>query len=102
MTPAVFYLVLDYGKAGRESVIDWENCSKNDILRAIICGDYNGKLIGVHRIERDDNLWTDVSEDMANEVFDALQFEPHQDLTSFLQNQLGFERVNQLRPECVA
>ena len=97
--PEVFYLVLDFGKIGRETVIDWEHCSKADIMGKILSGDYGGSLLAVHCIDREFGLWHDVSEDIAQELCDDLNYEPHPDLLNWLQDQLGFQRTNHLIPE---
>ena len=67
MTPAVYYVIDDHGRLGRETVIDWEACSKSDVIAALLSGQYD-KPIAVHCIEEDDNRWTDVSEDIARDL----------------------------------
>lgn len=93
--PEAFYLVLDFGKRGRETIIDWERCSKSDIIDDIIKGDYGGKLIEVGCIDRSAGRWWDVSEDIAREVLDKLDTDPQGDLFEFLERQLGCEHMAQ-------
>jgi len=86
----IYYLYLDYGKAGRESVIDYERCFKSDVIDDILTNNYQGALLGVHCIDRDEGRWTDVSEDIAREIMDDLDFEPEGDLAEFLCREVGY------------
>lgn len=97
--PDTYYLVCDFGKAGRETVIDWEANSKADILRKIATQDYQGQLLEVHCISRDDGTWSDVSEDIAHDVLDALDCEPQGDLYDFLENALGTRTMAEMGRE---
>ena len=94
-----YYLVCDFGKAGRETIIDWEACAKTDILRKIASQDYQGQLLEVHCISRDDGTWSDVSEDIARDVIDALDHEPDGDLLDFLESELGVRTMAELGRE---
>ena len=69
--PEVFYIVADFGRLGRETVIDWEACTKRDIIDALIRGEPDRPL-EVHCIDREGKTWTDVSEEIAQEVVDQL------------------------------
>lgn len=91
--PEAFYLVLDYGKRGRESIINWERCSKRDVIDDILRGDYGGMLADVCCIDREDGRWSDVSEDIAREILDGLDTPPSPELFEFLERQLGSVNV---------
>lgn len=95
-----YYLVLDYGKQGRETVIDWEACSKADILQKITRQDYNGQLLEVHCIDRNDGRWANVSEDVAREVCDAGL--PEGDAFQFCEQHLGCEHMADLSRDLAA
>lgn len=95
--PEAYYLVLDYGRIGRESVIDWENADKETIIRRVVNGDYTGNLLAVHCIDMEFGLWSNVSEDIGQEIVDRLVETPHPDLFDWLENQFGCERMNQWR-----
>ena len=92
MIPAVYYLVLDFGRAGRETVIDWEDCSKENAILRVLRGDYVGTLVNVHCIDRDAMTWMDVTEEIAREVWDRLEDHPSPPLVEFLENSLGLVR----------
>lgn len=98
--PNTYYVVCDYGKLGRETIIDWENCSKQAIILGLIRGEYTRPL-EVHCIDHNDGTWRNVSEDIAQDIIDN-----HRDETAsvfeFLEEHLGvramadFEREVQL------
>ena len=92
MIPPTYYLKLDFGNLGRESVIDWEDASRESVILRILNGDYRGRLMAVHCIDRDANRWDDVTEDIARDVWDRLRDRPHIELIEFLENALGLVR----------
>lgn len=97
MVPEAFYLVLDYGKRGRESIINWDACSKRDVIDTIKRGDYRGLLTEVHCIDREGGRWSDASEDIAREILDGLDTPPSPELFEFLERQLGSVTMMELR-----
>ena len=97
--PDTYYLVCDFGKAGRETVINWEACSKADILQAALRGEYQGSLLEIHAIDRNDGRWSDVSEDMAREICGRVvdgEPMPAGDLFDFCERYLGCEHMANL------
>jgi hypothetical protein len=92
MIPARYFLQCDFGPRGRESIIDYEDCSKETIILNILRREYGGRLMEVFCWEPDDNLCTNVSEDMARELFDRIIDQPHDDLIDFLEIKLGLVR----------
>ena len=93
-----YYVVCDYGKLGRETIINWEDDSKRSVLVGLERGEYK-KPIEVHCIDRNDGTWRDVSEDIAREVVAALQSFPDGDLFDFLENHLGCQFMAELGRE---
>lgn len=89
MIPPTYYLVLDFGRAGRESVINWERSTKEDVIYDILSGDHGGRLYEVHCIDRDVNRWDDVTEEIAREVWDRITDRPRVELIEFLEDKLG-------------
>jgi len=65
--PEVYYVITDHGRRGRETIIDWEACSKRDVIEALVTGQYDRPL-EVHCIDREGRRWADVSEDIAREI----------------------------------
>mgnify|MGYP001617015045 CR=1 FL=1 len=63
--PEVFYIVADHGRLGRETIINWEACTKQDAIDRL--GEYD-KPIAVQSIDREGNRWSDVSEDIALDI----------------------------------
>jgi hypothetical protein len=61
----VYFIINDHGRAGRETVIDWESCSRQDAIYALLSGQY-AKPLAVGCIE--DMHLRDVSEDIALEL----------------------------------
>lgn len=92
MIPPTYYLKLDFGRLGRESVINWERATREDVILDILDGDHGGKLLAVHCIDRDANRWDDVTEEIAREVFERLTERPRADLLDFLEDKLGLVR----------
>ena len=68
--PDTYYVVCDYGRLGRESIINWEDCSKQAVILGLMRGEYKCP-IEVHCIDRNDGTWRDVSEDIAREIMDG-------------------------------
>ncbi len=92
MIPPAYYLVLDFGRLGRESVINWEDCSREAAVLRILHGDYGGRLLEVHCIDRDAMTWMDVTEEIARDVWDRLEDHPSPPLVEFLEEKLGLVR----------
>lgn len=90
--PEAFYIVADFGRLGRSSVIDWEHCTKQDMIAQLKSGEYD-KPLEVHCIDRDGGTWSDVSEDVAREILGELREEPTDGLLDFLENNLGCGHV---------
>ncbi len=90
--PEAYFLVLDFGKAGRETVINWESCSRSDVLTQIKRLDYHGSLLSVQHLIPEEGTIRDVSEDFAQAVIDGVadgdDF-PIGDLFDFCENALG-------------
>lgn len=88
----IYYLVTDTG----ESVIDYDKCSRNDILRALLSADYTGHLLAVHCIDQRAGTWTDVSKEMAQAVIDESDTMPVGDLFDFCETQFGCHHMAEL------
>mgnify|MGYP001562951322 CR=1 FL=1 len=63
--PEVYYIIADFGRLGRETVINWEACTKQDAINGL--GEYD-KPLTVHCIDMEGKRWSDVSEDIALEI----------------------------------
>lgn len=87
--PETYYIVVDHGRLGRETVIDWEACTKRDAILAIVSGELRGRPLEVHCIDRDGGTWRDVSEDIARDIVEGLDEIPSGVLFDFLENALG-------------
>jgi len=42
--PEAFFIVADFGKLGRETVIDWENCSRAEPVNKIFLNLFHSRL----------------------------------------------------------
>ena len=96
--PDAYYVVCDHGRLGRETIIDWENCSKRDVIAALLRGEYD-RPIEVHCIDRDNGRWFDMSQEIAQEVIDQLDHEPAGGLFDFLEGALGCRTLAELGRE---
>ena len=96
--PETYYVVEDHGRLGRETIIDWEHCSRSNIIDRLISGEYT-RPIEVHCIDREAGIWQDVSEDIATEVVENLQEEPKGALFDFLESVLGIRLMAELGRE---
>ncbi len=97
--PEVFYIVADFGKLGRETVINWEACTKRDVIDALIHGEPDNP-IAVHCVNMEDKRWADVSEDIAREIVDGLTEYPEDGgLYDFLEDHLGCAFMAELARE---
>ena len=92
MIPPIYFLKCDFGNAGRESIINYEDCSRESITLQIMRGDFGGKLMDVFCWEQDDDSVWNVSEDIAREIWDRLAERPTGDLLEFLEEKLGLVR----------
>ena len=92
MIPSRYFLQLDFGRSGRESIINYEDCSRESVVLSILHRDYSGKLLDVYCWEPDEDRCSNVSEDIAAEVFERLSDHPHEDLTEFLETKLWLVR----------
>ena len=99
--PDAYYVICDHGRLGRETIIDWENCSRQNIIDALVRGEYE-RPIEVHMIDRNDGRWQDVSEDIARETIGLLDHEPRGGLFDFLEDKLGCHAMADLHREMVA
>ena len=96
--PLAYYLVMDFGKTGRETIINWEACDKLSILSAVVSGDFSGTLLEVHCIDRNDGTWADVSEDFAREALATavvLFEEVPSHLRDFIDDKIGAGTVDE-------
>jgi hypothetical protein len=96
--PATYYVIEDHGRLGRETVIDWEHCSKANIIDRLIAGEYT-RPIEVHCIDRELGQWSDVSQDIAQVIVEQLQEEPKGALFDFLEEALGMRLMAELGRE---
>ena len=99
--PETYYIVCDYGKNGRESIINWEDCSKQAAILAITRGQCETPL-EVHCIDRNDGTWRDVSEDIARDIAGDLREYPEGNLCDFLETHLGHEFMADMKREMAA
>jgi len=86
--PDVYLVVEDHGKRGRETIIDWENCSKQNIIDALLSGQYT-RPIEVHCIDRNIGRWQNVTQEIAQDIIDTLDHEPSGALFDFCEHALG-------------
>lgn len=96
--PDAYLVVCDYGRKGRETIIDWEHCSKRDILDGLLSGQYE-RPIEVHCIDRNAGTWQDVSDLIAQDVIAALDHEPCGGLFDFCELHLGCQVMAELGRE---
>lgn len=96
--PDAYYVVCDHGRLGRETIIDWEHCSKQNIIDALVRGEYDRPL-EVHCIDRTANHWFDMSAEIADEVIQQLDHEPRGGLFDFLEGVLGCRTMAELGRE---
>ena len=99
--PEVFYVVADHGRIGRESIINWERCSRADVIDDLIRGEHTRPL-EVHCIDREAGRWEDCSLDIADAILLQLSEEPAGALLDFLEQHLGCEQVAEFCRELVA
>ena len=96
--PEAYYVIEDHGRLGRETVIDWENCSKENIIDALLSGQYT-RPIEVHVIDRNVGRWQDVTQEIAQEIIDRLDYEPSGGLFDFCEHALGCRVMAELGRE---
>lgn len=61
-----FVTMIDYGKRGREAIVDPEE-TRRDIISNIVRGEYRGPILFVHHIGPD-NIREDVTEEILREA----------------------------------
>ena len=93
-----YFVVCDYGKLGRESVINWERCSKENVIEDLLAGGLKNP-IEVHYIDREFGMWQDVTQEIAQEIIDRMDYEPKGALFDFLEGALGSRTMADLGRE---
>lgn len=91
MIPEAYFTVIDYGPRGRESIINWERCSKADLIADILSGEVEPNMIGgLFHLIPSEGTCRDVTEDLAREIATKhLDETPSYELLTFLEQHLG-------------
>ncbi len=96
-----YFIMADLGKLGRETIIDWGDCSRESVILDLLRGEHDRPL-EVHCIDFDDKTCLPVSEDIAREVLSRLDHYPTGGLLDYLEQHLGCEAMANVAREMEA
>lgn len=102
--PEAFFIVADFDKLGRATCIDWERCSRADMLAQLKSHEYDRPLSVQHIIPAEGTI-RDVSEEFAQAIIDGVSDGdeyPHGGLLDFCEDHLGCQTMAEVAREIAA
>lgn len=90
-----YFIEADYGKLGIDAALNYERSSKQHIIEDLTDGEHDMPL-AVYRFNMDEGHCGDVSEDIAREIAQSLEYTPGKSLMFFLERHLPIDEMNDL------